>query len=68
MLTAFLPAHTPYPRFEFERVQAAVKGRSLVIHAAGPFQRTENHSVLEQAIEERVAYLDVCDDLHYAEV
>lgn len=39
----------------------------LVIHAAGPFQRTDNVNVLESAIETKTAYIDVCDDSHYAE-
>lgn len=39
----------------------------LVIHTAGPFQRTDNHSVLEAAIKGKVAYIDVSDDLEYSE-
>ena len=34
----------------------------LVIHAAGPFQQTSTCSVLEAAIRNKVAYIDVCDD------
>ncbi|MEW5300170.1 MAG: hypothetical protein WDW36_003119 [Sanguina aurantia] len=40
----------------------AILGADLVIHTAGPFQRTENHSVIEAAIAARVPYIDVCDD------
>ena len=47
--------------------QAALANADLVIHAAGPFQRSTNHAVLEQAIRSRVPYLDVCDDLEYSE-
>jgi saccharopine dehydrogenase-like NADP-dependent oxidoreductase len=47
--------------------QAALKGKDLVIHAAGPFQQSQNHRVLEQALTERVAYVDVCDDMHFSE-
>lgn len=38
----------------------------LVIHAAGPFQRTEGCPVLEAAIESKTNYMDVCDDPDYA--
>jgi len=48
-------------------VMAAVKGKQLVIHAAGPFQQTQNHSVLEAAIETKTPYVDICDDMHYSE-
>ncbi|KAL6745899.1 Saccharopine dehydrogenase [Haematococcus lacustris] len=48
-------------------VKAAMSGIDLIIHAAGPFQQTKNHIVLEQAIDAKVAYVDVCDDLHYSE-
>ncbi|GFR50296.1 hypothetical protein Agub_g12486 [Astrephomene gubernaculifera] len=39
----------------------------LVIHTAGPFQRSANYSVLQAALDRRTAYIDVCDDTHYAE-
>jgi len=48
-------------------IQAAITGHDLVIHTAGPFQRTSNHKVLEQAIACKVPYMDVCDDLPYSE-
>lgn len=48
-------------------LQAVLSGADLVIHAAGPFQRSENHTVLQKAIEAKVAYLDVCDDMDYSE-
>ncbi|KAJ9514562.1 hypothetical protein QJQ45_016295 [Haematococcus lacustris] len=48
-------------------LKAAMSGIDLIIHAAGPFQQTKNHIVLEQAIDAKVAYVDVCDDLHYSE-
>ncbi|KAG2486380.1 hypothetical protein HYH03_014960 [Edaphochlamys debaryana] len=40
---------------------------SLVIHTAGPFQRTRNYAVLEAALEARTPYIDVCDDTPFAE-
>lgn len=50
-------------------LQAAVgaSGLDLVIHAAGPFQRNDNHLVLAAAIDGRVPYLDVSDDTTYSE-
>ena len=42
-------------------------GVDLVIHAAGPFQRNDNHLVLTAAIDSRVPYLDVSDDTTYSE-
>ncbi|MEW5311277.1 MAG: hypothetical protein WDW38_003005 [Sanguina aurantia] len=48
-------------------VLEAILGADLVIHTAGPFQRTENHSVIEAAIAARVPYIDVCDDTPYSE-
>lgn len=42
-------------------------GQDLVVHTAGPFQRTRNHKVLEAAIAGKVPYVDVCDDLPYSE-
>jgi len=50
-----------------ESIKAAITGQDLVIHTAGPFQRTNNHKVLEQAIACKVPYMDVCDDLPYSE-
>ena len=37
------------------------------IHAAGPFQRRQDCSVLEAAIAAGVPYLDVCDDTAYSQ-
>ena len=48
-------------------MQAAISGHDLVVHTAGPFQRTNNHRVLEQAIACKVPYIDVSDDLPYSE-
>ena len=50
-------------------MQAALAsgGHDLVIHAAGPFQRCDSHSILQNAIESRVPYLDLSDDLSYSE-
>lgn len=50
-----------------ESVKKALAGHQLVIHAAGPFQQSKNFNVIEQAIAARVPYVDVCDDMHYAE-
>ncbi len=47
--------------------QAALAGHDLVVHAAGPFQRSESHAVLKQAVAQRVKYMDVSDDMHYSE-
>ncbi|KAL1534024.1 hypothetical protein AAHA92_15693 [Salvia divinorum] len=40
----------------------AFKGVDLVVHTAGPFQQSDKCTVLEAAIQNKVAYLDVCDD------
>jgi hypothetical protein len=42
-------------------------GAKLVIHTAGPFQRSKNYAVLEAAIASSTGYIDVCDDTAYAE-
>ncbi|RRT55697.1 hypothetical protein B296_00048255, partial [Ensete ventricosum] len=40
----------------------------LVVHAAGPFQKAENCSVLEAAIStKQTAYVDICDDTDYSQ-
>ncbi|EFJ44432.1 hypothetical protein VOLCADRAFT_95342 [Volvox carteri f. nagariensis] len=39
----------------------------LVIHTAGPFQRSKNYAVLEAALDTRTPYIDVCDDTPYSE-
>ncbi|XP_057790200.1 uncharacterized protein LOC131007076 [Salvia miltiorrhiza] len=45
----------------------ALKGVDLVVHTAGPFQQSEKCTVLEAAIQNKVAYLDVCDDSSYSQ-
>ncbi len=42
-------------------------GAALVIHTAGPFQRSSNYAVLEAALDTRTPYIDVCDDTAYSE-
>lgn len=48
-------------------LSTALKGADLVIHAAGPFQRRSDCSVLEAAIAAGVPYVDVCDDTEYSQ-
>ncbi|EEE52739.1 hypothetical protein OsJ_35160 [Oryza sativa Japonica Group] len=38
----------------------------LVVHAAGPFQRENECTVLQAAIATKTAYIDVCDDTDYS--
>ena len=52
---------------DFDALEDAIRGCNLVINAAGPFQRRENHNPLRAAIDNGVAYLDVCDDLEYSQ-
>lgn len=47
-------------------LESALNDVDLVVHAAGPFQQTEDCRVLEAAIRAKTAYLDVCDDTYYA--
>ncbi|KAI3522808.1 hypothetical protein L1887_00858 [Cichorium endivia] len=47
-------------------LESALTDVDLVVHAAGPFQQTDNCRVLEAAIRAKTAYLDVCDDTNYA--
>ncbi|KAL0435360.1 UNVERIFIED_CONTAM: hypothetical protein Sradi_0243900 [Sesamum radiatum] len=47
-------------------LQEALKDVDLVVHTAGPFQQSEKCTVLEAAIQNQTAYLDVCDDTSYA--
>lgn len=47
-------------------IRAAIEGADLVIHTAGPFQRSKNYNVLETAIDTKTPYLDVCDDTTYS--
>eukprot|EP01023_Acetabularia_acetabulum_P027094 TRINITY_DN25646_c1_g1_i7.p1 TRINITY_DN25646_c1_g1~~TRINITY_DN25646_c1_g1_i7.p1 ORF type:complete len:422 (-),score=70.03 TRINITY_DN25646_c1_g1_i7:541-1806(-) len=39
----------------------------IVVHAAGPFQRKDNYHAIEAAINNKITYLDVCDDSEYAQ-
>ncbi len=39
----------------------------LVVHAAGPFQQTDRCLVLEAAVRNKTAYIDVCDDVAHTE-
>jgi saccharopine dehydrogenase-like NADP-dependent oxidoreductase len=47
--------------------QAAIGGADLVVHTAGPFQRSQNFNVIEAAVALKVPYIDVCDDTAYSE-
>ncbi|XP_072967050.1 uncharacterized protein [Typha angustifolia] len=47
-------------------LEAALKDVDLVVHAAGPFQRKEECTVLEAALSTKTAYVDVCDDTDYS--
>uniref|UniRef100_A0A0E0F974 Saccharopine dehydrogenase NADP binding domain-containing protein n=1 Tax=Oryza meridionalis TaxID=40149 RepID=A0A0E0F974_9ORYZ len=38
----------------------------LVVHAAGPFKRENECTVLQAAIATKTAYIDVCDDTDYS--
>lgn len=44
-------------------VAAAVNGRSLCIHTAGPFQQRKTPVLLKACIDARVPYCDVCDEI-----
>ena len=61
----------PLPPFERRRKtpkpkkKAAIAGADLVLHTAGPFQRSTNFNVIEAAIAQRTPYIDVCDDTTY---
>jgi len=41
------------------------QGVDLVIHAAGPFQQSEDCAVLQAALRNKVPYIDVCDDAEH---
>ncbi|CAL4911696.1 unnamed protein product [Urochloa decumbens] len=47
-------------------LEKALQGVDLVVHTAGPFQRTEECTVLQAAISTKTAYVDVCDDTVYS--
>jgi saccharopine dehydrogenase-like NADP-dependent oxidoreductase len=48
-------------------MQAAIQGADVVLHTAGPFQRSTNYNVMEAALETGTPYVDVCDDTSYSE-
>ncbi|KAJ7298019.1 hypothetical protein O6H91_Y021600 [Diphasiastrum complanatum] len=69
-LVAELGERTKYLAIDIEdesSLRSVLDDADLVIHAAGPFQRREKCSVLEAAIHSKVSYVDVCDDLQYAQ-
>ncbi|PUZ43646.1 hypothetical protein GQ55_8G024500 [Panicum hallii var. hallii] len=47
-------------------LEEALQGVDLVVHTAGPFQRSEECTVLQAAISTKTAYIDVCDDTDYS--
>lgn len=49
-----------------ESLAKALDGADLVINCAGPFQKRESCQVLEAAIDAKVPYIDVCDDMAFA--
>eukprot|EP00892_Ulva_mutabilis_P008194 jgi/Ulvmu1/5747/UM025_0001.1 len=49
-----------------EAVASAAAEHDLVIHTAGPFQRSKDLSVLEACIAVGTPYIDVCDDQDYS--
>uniref|UniRef100_A0A5B7AYT3 Saccharopine dehydrogenase NADP binding domain-containing protein n=1 Tax=Davidia involucrata TaxID=16924 RepID=A0A5B7AYT3_DAVIN len=51
---------------DVKSLEAALNDVDLVVHTAGPFQQAEKCTVLEAAIENKTAYVDVCDDTSYA--
>ncbi|PIN12577.1 Saccharopine dehydrogenase (NADP(+), L-glutamate-forming) [Handroanthus impetiginosus] len=48
-------------------LEEAMKDVDLVVHTAGPFQQAKKCTVLEAAIQNKTAYLEVCDDTSYAQ-
>ncbi|KAH9298965.1 hypothetical protein KI387_030647, partial [Taxus chinensis] len=46
--------------------KCVIDGVDLIVHTAGPFQREEKCTVLETAISNKTAYIDVCDDRSYS--
>ncbi|XP_052138554.1 uncharacterized protein LOC127757153 isoform X2 [Oryza glaberrima] len=47
-------------------LEEALQDVDLVVHAAGPFQRENECTVLQAAIATKTAYIDVCDDTDYS--
>lgn len=44
-------------------LEAAVAGRALVVHTAGPFQQRTDPTLLKACLQAKVPYCDVCDEL-----
>ncbi|KAI3822494.1 hypothetical protein L1987_10084 [Smallanthus sonchifolius] len=78
-MVATLGKNAEFSEFDINDVkslESALTDVDLVVHAAGPFQQTENCRVLEAAIRAKyilkmvyhcqTSYLDVCDDTSYA--
>ncbi|CAK9253947.1 unnamed protein product [Sphagnum jensenii] len=68
-LAAELGGGAEFSQFDIDNaaaLRAALNGVDLVVHAAGPFQRREECSVLEAALDTKTAYIDVCDDKEYS--
>nr|CBX25364.1 hypothetical_protein [Oryza brachyantha] len=47
-------------------LEEALNDVDLVVHAAGPFQRENECTVLQSAIATKTAYIDICDDTDYS--
>uniref|UniRef100_J3KUV5 Saccharopine dehydrogenase NADP binding domain-containing protein n=1 Tax=Oryza brachyantha TaxID=4533 RepID=J3KUV5_ORYBR len=47
-------------------LEEALNDVDLVVHAAGPFQRENECTVLQAAIATKTAYIDICDDTDYS--
>ena len=64
---SILPSGVEFCRVDLdggdEPMLAAVSGRSLVVHTAGPFQQREDPSLLRASIMAGVPYCDVCDEV-----
>lgn len=68
-MVATLGKNAEFAEFDIndaQSLESALTDVDLVVHAAGPFQQTDNCRVLEAAIRAKTAYLDVCDDTNYA--
>ncbi|KAI3687797.1 hypothetical protein L1987_81500 [Smallanthus sonchifolius] len=68
-MVATLGKNAEFSEFDINDVkslESALIDVDLVVHAAGPFQQTENCRVLEAAVRAKTAYLDVCVDTSYA--
>ncbi|KAG8388969.1 hypothetical protein BUALT_Bualt02G0180500 [Buddleja alternifolia] len=61
--------NSQFSRVDFndtKSLEEALKDVDLVVHTAGSFQHADKCTVLEAAIQNKTAYLDVCDDTSYA--